>query len=149
MREKQLIRWLFSRQEKIVSALIVTLVVAIGGFFSVSVISAQVAETLQTLPEGYVSRMAHDAIIRSYENQVSILKWVGVAVVTSLATAITFLFRELSKTNALAHSDLVSGIERREELLAQALKAMNEQTVAVSQLAEIIEEREKRKESES
>lgn len=97
------------------------------------------AQGVQPNPVTHISRDAHQAIIKSMEAQVSLLKWIGAAIVSSLAAAVGLLYRELVKANEISRGDLVQGIKRREEILEENQKAVNESKLALQTLSTNIE----------
>lgn len=78
-----------------------------------------------------VDRRDHEAVVRAMEKQVTLIQWIGGAIVTSLTAAVGMLFRALEKANAQSREDLVEGIKRRETLVETMIKSNNEVTMEV------------------
>lgn len=129
MTEKALARRTWLCQRRITIALVTFLCIV---FISCLVLG-------QTVNPPTISRDAHAAIVNSLEGQISLLKWIGAAIVSSLAAAVGLLYRELVKANEVSRGDLVQGIHRREEILDETKKSMFESTSAIQALNTNIE----------
>lgn len=105
------------KQIKITIAAI--LMVACFGFSYAAIASDPVGFKAVNVAD--VSKDAYEEVIRAYESQVSIIKWIGGLIVTSLSASIAILYRSLETANNQARKDLVSGIEKREELIRAVL----------------------------
>ncbi len=76
---------------------------------------------------GYIT-MAAEALtgdsgaVCALEDSIGLLKWIGGAIVTGLATAVGLLYRALEKSNVQQRSDLIEGLKAREELISRSLE---------------------------
>lgn len=68
-------------------------------------------------------------VITKIEDQVSLLKWVGGAIITALTGTIAVLYRSLEKANVDSREQFKISMEKREEILNRTLEsnhALNE-----------------------
>jgi hypothetical protein len=68
-------------------------------------------------------------VITKIEDQVSLLKWVGGAIITALTGTIAVLYRSLEKANIDSREQFKVSMEKREEILNRTLEsnhALNE-----------------------
>ena len=78
----------------------------------------------------------HQAIVDAMEDQVTIIKWIGGGIVTSLVAAVGFLYRSLERSSHQSRTDLIAGIHRREELVEEVVRSNTEVITEVSEMSE-------------
>jgi hypothetical protein len=83
----------------------------------VLVLASYTSELAQSLHD------PHTESIRVLEDSIGLLKWIGGAIVTGLVTAVGLLYRALEKANQTSRSDLLAGLNAREELVTKSLEA--------------------------
>lgn len=136
LREKSLILLALKQDRRVTAAIVMLIGVIISSCLA---LNYAVAQDALTNPTSFVSREAHDAVIRSFESQIGTLRWVGIAIITSLVGAVGLLYRALEKANADSRGDLIEGIKRREVILEENMKAMASSNEALHALGENIE----------
>jgi len=122
---------LIPRQTRFVAVYMV-LVMAVGGFCTMLAIASVVSQ------DKGLSWEEHQAVVRAMEGQVSLVKWVGAAIVGSLSAAIGLLYRSLEKSNTQTHKYLSDGIKHREDLIISVTKCAAEMVQSQSTLTEEI-----------
>lgn len=132
--DNHLLRRAWGRDRRITVALLTFLFVVIASTSAVSYVVAQNPHDPHLM-----TRDSHEAVVAVLETQIALLKWIGIAIVTSLVGAVGLLYRELVKSTAVSRGDLVQGIERREEILEENQKTMGASTLAVQNLSANIE----------
>ena len=73
--------------------------------------------------------------IQTMEGTITLLKWVGGAIITGLVSGIGLLYRALEKANSTIRDDLVAGMEKRAALLAQSIETQTKLTARVDELS--------------
>ncbi len=134
--KNSLLRTVLKYDHRVTSTLIMLIGVSIA---SCVVLNYAVAQDALTNPRSFVTREAHDAVIRAFESQINVLKWVGIAIITSLVSTVALLYRSLEKSRADSRSDWIDGSNRREEILEQNMKTMASSNEALHALGENIE----------
>lgn len=107
--------------------------IAVSGLVSVGTLVMAASAEPSSSPQGY------EYAIQSLENTISLLKWIGGAVITGLVSGIGLLYRALEKANTTIREDLTAGLQHRAELLVQAVESQNKLTVRVDALASRME----------
>ena len=77
----------------------------------------------------------HVHVIAALESSISLLKWVGGAIITGLVTALGLLYRALEVANKTIREDLMNGMEKRAQLMTQAIETQIKLTSRVDELA--------------
>ena len=134
--EKSLLLRAIQRDRTLTASVLMFLGVILASCLAIGYATAQDA---LLNPTSYVTREAHDAVVRSFENQISVLKWIGIAIITSLVGAIGLLYRSLEKSNNNSRNDLIEGIKRREKILEASQKTIQSSNDALHALSDNIE----------
>jgi hypothetical protein len=113
-------------------AVLALCVLAISG---IGILGATI-NTAAVIPGDSISRRDHEAIVRALAEQVSLIKWIGGGIVTSLVAAVGFLYRALERANEQSRGDLIEGIRRREVLVADVVKSNGVVVKEISELGE-------------
>lgn len=74
--------------------------------------------------------------IRVLEESIDLLKWIGGAIVTGLVTAVGLLYRALEKANQTSRTDLLAGLNAREDLVTKSLETSIQLQERVQDLSE-------------
>jgi hypothetical protein len=99
-------------------------------------ILAATIDTTVAIPGDVISRRDHESIVRALAEQVSLIKWIGGGIVTSLVAAVGFLYRALERANEQSRGDLIEGIRRREILVADVVRSNGDVIKEISELGE-------------
>lgn len=67
-----------------------------------------------------IDRTTHEFVVESLEDQIALLKWVGIGVITALSTAIGILWRTAQRQQRVIVEEVRSQAMVREEILSSA-----------------------------